>query len=46
MICLMNQQVNDLKNYTDEELEIEFKKIVNYYKSKYKQQNNPKSFIF
>ena len=34
-----------LKNYTDEELNIEFKRIINYYKSEYQSQEKPKAFL-
>ena len=34
-----------MKNYLDEELDLAFQKILNYYKSEYKTQKEPKAFL-
>ena len=34
-----------MKNYTDEELEKQFKKILHFYKSRYSPTENPKVFL-
>lgn len=37
--------MNNEKNYTNEEFQREFQKILNYYKSLYSTQENPKAFL-
>ena len=37
--------MNNEKNYTDEEFQKAFQQILNYYKSRYSSQKNPKAFL-
>ena len=37
--------MNNEKNYTDEEFQKAFRQILNYYKSRYSSQKNPKAFL-